>query len=295
MSAAGEARKHDRVGDVRRLDQAARGRAVAEAGEHRLLVGEVVERAGLHEAGRDRVRADPLRRVARPRGSARATRSPPSTCRRASSCRARGRCRGSRSRRSNCPRAWTARRGARARRAPGHSRSSSSPSASPSARRSAGSPRSPRSRRGRSAGRRPRPARARCPGRRRCRAGASASAPCAADLLGRLLGGLVVAQVADRDLARAQPGEAERDRVADPAASARHEDGRAREVVTARAGAGGRGRVAREALPADALGRLERALLGLRRRVARGGRAARSSPPRRRAPDGPRGGRPRAP
>src|SRR5918992_806508 len=47
----------------------------------------------------------------------------------------------------------------------------------------------------------------------------------AAQLLGRLLGGPVVAEVAERDLVGAQLGEAERDGLTDPPRAARHEDG----------------------------------------------------------------------
>ena len=56
--------------------------------------------------------------------------------------------------------------------------------------------------------------------------------------LGRLLGGLVVAQVADHDLGRTQPGEAQGDLLADPAASSRHEDGRAGEHAHEAGGCG---------------------------------------------------------
>ena len=84
-----------------------------------------------------------------------------------------------------------------------------------------------------------------------------------AQLLGRLLGGPVVAQVADRDARRAVAGEAKRDRAADPARAARDEDvhARARQRVVGR-------RRRRELVPPEPRRRLARALVGLRRGVA---------------------------
>ena len=88
------------------------------------------------------------------------------------------------------------------------------------------------------------------------------------DLRRRLLGRAVVAEVADRDARRAERGEAERDRPADPARAARDEDGRPLEVIAA-AGA--------DPTPGAALGIVSQpsrvrgsrcAVLGLRRGVA---------------------------
>ena len=115
-----------------------------------------------------------------------------------------------------------------------------------------------------------------------------------ADLLGGGLGGLVVSQVADRDLARAAGREAQRDRTADAARTAGDEDVRALEAH-GWSGAGVAGAL---------LGRLDQPSARLAARAGpprpsrtrgRGGRGARSSPPRRRASDGPAGGRRRAP
>ena len=73
------AEERDRAGDVVRRRRAGRPGSRA-GGEHLLAVREVLERARLDDAARDGVDADPAAR-ARPRGSGRAPRARPSTCR----------------------------------------------------------------------------------------------------------------------------------------------------------------------------------------------------------------------
>ena len=108
----GRAEERDRGGDVVRRDEPADRVRRADA-QHLLAVREVLERAGLDDAGRDGVDADPAAR-ARRRGSARATRARPSTCRSGRSCRARAGRRATRSRRSTSRPASAARRRGRA-------------------------------------------------------------------------------------------------------------------------------------------------------------------------------------
>ena len=83
-----------------------------------------------------------------------------------------------------------------------------------------------------------------------------------AQVVGRLLGGAVAAEVADRDAFRAVAGEPECDRAADAPRTARDED------VHDRCGSGiVRARGRRNLVPADPRRRLARALVRLRRRM----------------------------
>ena len=102
-----------------------------------------------------------------------------------------------------------------------------------------------------------------------------------AQLLGGRLGGLVVAEVADRDALRAVAREAQRDRAADPARAAGDEDvhGASRRYDAARQRAVGR-RGARDLLPARPRRRLARRPPRPSTTRGRGGRAAPSSPRR---------------
>ena len=90
--------------------------------EHLLPVREVLERLGLDDPARHGVHADPAAGRARPRGSGRPTRAPPSTSRRARSSRARATSQ-ARDPTIAAPVALTARRRARATAARGRSRS----------------------------------------------------------------------------------------------------------------------------------------------------------------------------
>ena len=84
-----------------------------------------------------------------------------------------------------------------------------------------------------------------------------------AELVGGLLGGAVVAQVADRDALRAVAREPQRDRAADPARAARDEDGHER-------GGSGRSAGAGDGISSQPgrVRRLARPFVGLRRGVA---------------------------
>ena len=105
--------------------------------------------------------------------------------------------------------------------------------------------------------------------------------------LGRgLLGGRVSAHVADRDARGAERGEAERDRLADPARPARHEDGRALEGHSAFGSGSYAGADDGMRLPADARAAAPAARPPRATRRGRGGRAAPSSPRRSAGSDG---------
>ena len=105
----------------------------------------------------------------------------------------------------------------------------------------------------------------------------------------------VVAQVADRHPRRAELGEPQRDRLADPARAARHEDGRALEPHRRPAAAARRRAPRSGSRPSRPVARHARALRRPSTRRGRAGRAAPSSPRRTAAPCRPPAGRGRAP